>query len=497
MNLFFYSFILLVLNYQFGLLDYKEWGDESETIVVCKMIGAGYKLYSQIYEPHGPLIYLPGLFLEKLGNFGIVAYRVLIFVFQSISLVCLYFSPLLANIRKPIKQIYLFIASSLLIIYYPKFFSHTYVYQNMAGLIILIVLAQYTLPAIFAKQFTNSIRIALCNVLIASLPFLGIAYIPATLFLFLCSVRKEYLLNSALWFLFGISINIVFIFSIGSLVGFYVYHFYFNTEIVPLFHSRMFYPTGVLSYLLNIFKGLTTNFSAFITLGLIAMLAFNIFSKEKFFAWRALLNWRLMLVILTMLSLLLRGSDFHGLPYYYAVLTFLLIFLYFHKVNICRIYLIAAPLAVLIFLKLLLLWPHDYEKIKSNIIPKTTEFSTLVDKVTNKEDRIIAYSWQPYEYIASRRFPASGALTYFPWQVKYTMSPIMGINVDGCIEIQHYKPKVMLVDKLNVYGVHAWSTYGQCIDDIISHDYIQIKNRPYYLRRDIAKQNTALLSTFP
>ena len=37
-------FTLLVIRYQIKLLNYIEWGDESETIVTAKMIAAGRSL---------------------------------------------------------------------------------------------------------------------------------------------------------------------------------------------------------------------------------------------------------------------------------------------------------------------------------------------------------------------------------------------------------------------------------------------------------------------
>ena len=45
-----FLFILLSLRYQYFLLEYMEWGDESETIVTSKMMVAGMKLYSEIFN---------------------------------------------------------------------------------------------------------------------------------------------------------------------------------------------------------------------------------------------------------------------------------------------------------------------------------------------------------------------------------------------------------------------------------------------------------------
>jgi hypothetical protein len=38
-------FAALSFRYQYLLLNYRQWGDESETIVAAKMMAAGMKLY--------------------------------------------------------------------------------------------------------------------------------------------------------------------------------------------------------------------------------------------------------------------------------------------------------------------------------------------------------------------------------------------------------------------------------------------------------------------
>ena len=67
----FFIFAILAIRYQVLLLNYKEWGDESETIVAAKMIASGLRLYSEIFNHHGPLTFLTGLLVEKIGGDGI------------------------------------------------------------------------------------------------------------------------------------------------------------------------------------------------------------------------------------------------------------------------------------------------------------------------------------------------------------------------------------------------------------------------------------------
>ena len=62
------TFIALCARHEFALLNYKLFGDEAETIVGAKMIATGMKLYSEIFNHHGPLTFLPGLITEWLGG---------------------------------------------------------------------------------------------------------------------------------------------------------------------------------------------------------------------------------------------------------------------------------------------------------------------------------------------------------------------------------------------------------------------------------------------
>ena len=105
---------LLVVRYQAYLLDYVEWGDESETIVVAKMMAAGMSLYSEIFNPHGPLTFLPGYLLELAGSFGIRGHRIPIAALQWAALASLYFSPLLVD--RVIRNIYAAIAASVMVL---------------------------------------------------------------------------------------------------------------------------------------------------------------------------------------------------------------------------------------------------------------------------------------------------------------------------------------------------------------------------------------------
>ena len=152
-------FATLIIRYQIQLLTYLEWGDETANIVTSKLIYAGKTLFSQIHELHGPLSYLPGLIVEQFGDFGVRGHRIPIAILQWLALISLYFSPLLKRQNFYLKLSYCVAAATVMVIYFADLFGSTYLFQVMAGLFFVIILAQYTLPAIADPLSLNKFRV--------------------------------------------------------------------------------------------------------------------------------------------------------------------------------------------------------------------------------------------------------------------------------------------------------------------------------------------------
>jgi hypothetical protein len=480
--IFFFISAVLIVRYQIYLLDYREWGDESETIVVAKMMASGLKLYSEIFEPHAPLVYLPSLLIEKLGSFNLHTHRIFILILQLLALTALFFSPLLKNLHTRIN--FTLTAALAILVAFQKFYSNTYIYQNIAGLLIFIAMVQYILPSLAEEKRIGNFTIILGNFILGCLPFLGIIYLPISILFFIGSLRKKYNHTAYISYFLGILANFLFLSIIGSISGLYAYHIYLNASILPRYALEV-YPTSLLEFFINSTRALITNLSGFITLALIVILSINYLFKENIFKWKRLLNFRFFVCLIGIGTLLIRGSDVHGLPYYFAMLCLPILFSNKTYNDSNKMLIWSAGLMALIIYKISFLFPFELARIQSKKIEANTEFSRLVRQVTSKNDRIIAYTWQPYEYIASDRLPASGYLTYFPWQVDYNKHPMFNTNIDGCSQIEKYKPKIMLIDKWNLWGKFSWESYGECIDRITEKYYIKIKNKPYYLRKDL------------
>lgn len=468
-------FVVLAIRYQIKLLDYLVFGDEAETIVAAKMMVSGQKLYSEIFNHHGPLTFLPGMLLELFGDFGVSAHRVPIAIFQILAVASIYFSPLLNDAFT--RKAYAITISSVILLFFPELFGSMYMYQVMAGLIIVVVLAQYTLPTICSPEKVSSRNVFLGNTLIACLPFLAITYAPIAFLLFASSLRKKYLAKSSIYLAGAILANIAFLAYAGSIAGFFAFHIYLNSEILPLYNGGQ---TGAV-LIKNIFIFATENLASFSFFVILTAAISRLSSAENGLPWRSFF------LGLGVASLLIRGLSFQGLPYYYSLLAMPLVF-FAGRPIVSR----QSQLAILLFIiicivKLSLLIPGDKEKLESSRNLVSTEFSRLVQALTDKNDRIISYSFNNQEYIASDRLPASGNFFYLPSQEKYNDSPKFGIKIDACKEISEYRPKIMLIDKWKISDSFPWESYAGCIQKLLDKEYTQYPGRPYYLRKDIAE----------
>lgn len=466
-------FTVLAVRYQYFLLKHMEWGDESETIVTAKMMAAGRLLYSEIFNHHGPLTFLAGVVVEYFGDFGVRGHRVPIALLQMAGLLAIYHSPIFQ--RRIVKLACTFFAATIIIFYLPDLLGHMYTYQAITGLFLLIILFLYTFPALIQQNALTSTRVIAGCALIACLPFLAITYTPIAGILFLISLRANYLKPAVIGLVASIGCNFIFLIAYGSLPGYLAFHLYLNSEILPFYLDS---PT-LGQFILIALISSTQNIAQYIYLAFTATGILLLASREKGFPWRS------GLLALGVGSLLIRGSDFHGLPYYYTLLSFILLLaLRIDKVNF-QAKLIGGVFISICIAKASLLIPGERQNFLARKVPQETEFSKLVKKFTNKEDRIIAYSFQNYQYIAADRLPASGYFFYLPWQEEYNKDPKYGIQIDACKDIAEYRPKVMLIDKWNVWGRSPWESYAGCIQDLVDVHYTQVPNKPYYIRNDL------------
>jgi len=470
-----------LVRYQIRLFDYFQWDDESETIVTAKMMAHGYRLYSEVFNNHGPLVFLPGMVLECFGSFGIKEHRIFIALLQWVAFGSIFFSPLLKNTDKYLRLTYVAIIGTIALVYLPLLsLSHTYTYQVFAGLVTTIILAQYGLPMIYDPMKVSGNAVVVGNALLACLPFLALNYAPPAFILFFAFFKPSRTKETVIGLLIGTVFNLIFIALFSSFLGWYAIHYYMSVEIMTPLRGEVVSMGGFLE---TIYKSVTEELPSFIALTAIVAATSKLSLKEKKFPYRTFI------LFIGLISLLIRGGGLHGPPFYFSAIT--LPILFFVSVNPAnKKYLIFISfLIILCITKLLLVFWYDKYKLEKDRITGTSPFSELVQKLTNNDDRILVYTYKNYEYIYSNRLPASGNHHYFIWQQKYYEHPILGIKIDTCNDIKNHPPKIIYTDYWSAVDAHPWLSYTQCLHTILNQKYTQVKNNPWWIRNDVFPDN--------
>jgi hypothetical protein len=480
--------ILFILRYQYYLLGYQEFGDECETIVVAKMMAAGNTLYSESFNQHGALTFLPGFILELIGNFRVPHHRAFIFLLQWIALLSLYFSPIYK--KRWHRQVSFMGAATFMMAFLPEINGHTYVYQTMAGLFTMIVITQHTLPAVLGIQ-QNKWIIFICTMLTIGLPFLALTYLPPTFLLLLAGTRKTNLKNSIAGIFTASIIIFAYLMAFASLKGYYAYHYYLNSHIY--FAGR-----SVFDLLFDIINFAFNNWLGFITMIFLLMIAakLNRISNEKY-------PWRGIILVSVVMSFWLRGTGWfiHGIPYWYAMLGLIPVFFLNwseKEENIAGVdqdknihnLMKTIPIIILSCIcvaKLSLFLPGEMNRILTNRVREDTEFARIARTITTKEDKILAFTFQTQEYILANRLPASIHFYYFAFQAAYNKQPVLGMNVKLKDDIIKNRPKIILVDRWPLWNLemYAWMKYAADVQDVIDKGYNKIENTDIYIRKDI------------
>ncbi|MFZ9595454.1 MAG: hypothetical protein ACO3A2_05190 [Bdellovibrionia bacterium] len=470
-------FCLFSLRYQYHLLNFQEWGDESETIVCVKMMHHGMRLYSEIFNHHGPLTFLPGLIAEKITNCGIQGHRLFIAILQILAVLSIYNSPIIET--KRLRLIASTFSVAAIIFFMPKIFGHMYKYQTIAGIFLTIIISNFSLPSIYNQNVLRKNSIFMGNFLLASLPFLSITYLPTSGLIFLASFRQAWILPSAIGLCSGLLVNLAFLAKFGSLAGYLAFHIYLNSKLLPLYTGLKPGWDLVITALNTVLSDSSTRTSFLVLLRALYVLGRN---NSRFY-------WRPIFLVIALLSLLMRGGGFHGMPFFYSVLPFFAPFFKFLETDssLFRI----AIFGVLSFftVQASLILPKKRQLLSNGKILMDTEFSQLVKKITEPEDRIISYPFNNFEYLASDRLPASGHFFYLPWQEKYNENPQFGVMINACQQIQEAAPKVIWIDQGLFWGRFPWRSYATCIQNYVDLNYQQVPEKPYYIRKDLLKNN--------
>ena len=471
-----------VLWQQMALLEYRLWEDEAETIVVGRMMAAGGRLYGEIFNLHGPLVFLPAWLLAALAHPGIAGYRWLIVVLQWAGLAALALSPAPGTARTRILCV--MAAAVMMVIARPGIWDHTFQYQTLGGILTLCVLASGVLPAIANAPLPGRGGVVALNGLVVCLPFLAISYGPAAVLLFAAGLRRARIGAAVLGAALGVTANLAFLIWKGSIAGYLAYHVYLNLRVLPPFlpmNPVLAFLSGVVSAeglpRWRIRRDLTDVLWVVVPCAGLLLLS----ARARGRRWP---SWRAWLTVLALGSFLVRGAGFQAAPFWYGILAIPLL-AFPQMTDLTRRFpWLPTATAFACVAALILGIVAQRPILAADRIPKTTAFAELARRLTGPEDRIIAYTFNNHQYILADRLPASGHFFYLPLQAAYGRAPVLGVGMDPCADIRAVRPKLILLDDIGLYG---WPNgeYGGCLDAIVSSEYTRLEQTPYHIRNDL------------
>ena len=473
----FFALLVLVILYQVKMLHFYEWADESETIVTAKMMAHGYRLYTEVFNNHGPLIFLPGLILEQFGSFGIAGHRVITLLLQLGLFAAIYFSPVLRNTNQFVKLSYLAVVGTITVCWFPILaFAQMYTYQVFAGIFTAIVLALYIIPVTINDRSVSAKSIIFCNALIVSLPFLAITFIPAAVLLLLTGIKRGQIRDQFFGIMLGLLGNCIFIALFASFEGFYAIHYYVSMKVMLSLQAK---DLSLIAFLVEIYKAITLELHTFLMFSIIVLATGKLATYEKSFPLRAIL------ILTAVTSYLNRGTGFQAVGFYYSFLVFPIVFLHNTQTIDVKVKAFTTLILFVCLIKLMALTDIDRFRLNERKISEHTLFADLAKRITSKNDRVLAFTYRNSEYIFADRLPASGNHHYFPWQAKFYEKPLFGISIDTCKDIEVNKPKIISTDFWTPIDSIPWLSYTHCIQDALKSNYSQVKNSNIWIRNDV------------
>jgi hypothetical protein len=466
-------FAAMFVQHQLLLLNYREWGDESETIIAARMIASGAELFSEIFNHHGPLTFAPPLVLELFGAQSIQAHRLLIVLMQWAGLAAIIGG--LQTVPTTLRMAAAVLAATALTALLPIRHGHTLIYQNMAGLLLVVALSLYVLPIMLSDAPISRRRVVVGSALLASLPFLAVTYAPTAGLLWLAALRRTTLTLSVAAATAAVIVQLLFLAAIGSFEGFVAYHLYLNSQILPAYSG-----VGAADLGLTALRTVLAEPIAAIALVLLAVATAANTPRNAIGVLRA------MTVSAAVALLLMRGFTVHSLPFQYSLTAFLPLLLVAVP-RLPRSPVSVAVAAAICLLPASALFPANAQRLHDRPLPTDSTFARLARELTDPGDRVLSYSFNNSEYLLAERLPASAHFFYLPWQADYNRAPILGIKSDACHDIAQVQPKLITVNRWLVWRRFPWEDYGGCIELALAEWYVPAQQSArIYIRRDVA-----------
>jgi len=485
--------------------------DELEQFVIARMLIRGAHLYRDVFSHHGPLPYMVShLYALAVSQSDFSYIRIWQAILALASCASAIFCPVLKTTvaRIWVGALYLLLISSVWVLEG----LNQLTYYTSSQFLFVIVVTQMGVPAIFGERrdsigmFTAGIATALVffcaysNGIAAALFVL--TSVPGFLLLGPNEENTPYRLKS---FLLGLisaaTVAGVWLLNFGDLVGYFVYHFYFNQHVYAAYIQFSF-----LDFLGNFsfsFAPQQVVHGFALSLFFCWLYIFTIAQNEK--DSRQVLAAKLMALLLTAAGVVFtnpRGPLVNGGQGFVAA-NFAL-FSVGSGVLLERGLSGPTPRGIL---RTMLLWavvlalaakidgyatPFDgirdkgLSKPEENMKPALGGIYNFVRRITRKDGDLLALNYGANIYFSADRIPASGNLFYLPWQATYNRKPMYGYKLDICKDIRSSRPAVIWFFNWRVWGKYSLDDYEPCVLSLIADGYTPLRfDSPWYIRNDL------------
>lgn len=470
-----FTIFLFWISYQYQVqwLDMTlngDFGDESETILVSKLIAQGQILYQDVYNNHGSFVFFPGTLLSLLGDYKIYIYRYIIIALQDLALLSLIFTPISKSYYKKLYASY--IVAFIFVFYLPNIYGHTYIYQNIASYLIFILMFQFVLPRLFGNDI-GLIRILIGYFILISLAFTAIIYIPFVILVFIITLRKNQFYFDLIGLFIGLVFNIIYTSIIANWTGYYAYHVYLNSVV-------LYNESSIMNYVNNILSALTLNFNYFLVLLIILV---SIFAIKKYMYRKT----DFVVLVFAIISFLVRGNEviFHMMPFIFlAIILFSTVLIMIDIEGKTELIVDGSIMVVIVYILL-----QPFETYHNNFLSHEIEnrFVFISDRITEENDLVFISTFKSYLYLLSNRNPASFHFIYLPIQAEYNKNPYNGFYRDVVDDLKVTQPKMLYINRWTSIDQEEfqWNVYADDIMDYVQSNYNVIEGGMIWIRKDI------------
>lgn len=489
-------------------LDILHFGDVDEKIISAWLISDDETLYGSIFAHHGPLNYMIAHAVYVLTESKDLAlYRIVQWCILGLCAIAVAASPILMHWRQRIYGASTFLI--LVAVLHPSWRGYELLYHMHGGMLFTTALSLLFLPLLLGFRIPSLAAgiagSAMVAMVAAAYPFivpLGFMFIATSLLLLaqgrLWSSTKELFIPVAIGAILMLMLVGAWLALNGDLVGYFVYHFYFNQVVYAPFID--FDPLLAFKQLARVFQP-RFGWALWVLLIFSLWLFISLSTRQKGdLDSRA----RILLVIGTgaMLVAFLYLNPRDSTRIQMAALQVTSVGLFSliaargvalqSSTRVIPVWNIALPL-LLFFLIALTQFTHLLGMLSRDAVidlyakaSVATKIETIVDAVQSwvgPSEPIQALVFSPHWYLLTQRRPATGHFYYFPWQAAYSHAPILGKNIDICADLERVRPEVIVWGHWKVWGKYDLKDYEPCLYELITTQYEPIEGMPAELLR--------------